>query len=125
MALHSDDWVESCHGQVEGHLCDLFQPQQLGLGTPKGAEIAVHVLRRYIEGNSNESDAMLKIDFKNAFNCIRRNQILTKVIQKVYVVTNGLAIICQCQKPLFQLLREGDPLGTFLFSLGIANLMKS
>ena len=34
------------------------------VGTPKGAEIAVHALRRYIEANNNESKAVHKIDLR-------------------------------------------------------------
>ena len=113
----------------------LFRPHQLGVGTPKGAEIAVHALRRYIEGNSNASKVVLKIDFKNAFNCIRRDQILTKVKELVPMLYpmvwqsyatasnlyfNGDNIILSKEG-----VQQGDPLGPFLFSLGIADLMKS
>ena len=113
----------------------LFRPHQLGVGTPKGAEIAVHALRRYIEGNSNESKLVLKIDFKNAFNCIRRDQILKKVKEQVpmlypmvwqsYATVSNLYFngdtIIQSREGV----QQGDPLGPFLFSLGINDLMKS
>ena len=113
----------------------LFQPHQLGVGTPKGAEIAVHALRRYIEANNNESKAVLKIDFKNAFNCIRRDQILVKVKELVpmlypmvwqsYSITSNLYFngdtIIQSREGV----QQGDPLGPFLFSLGIADLTRS
>ena len=121
--------------KLKDTLADLFQPHQLGVGTPKGAEIMVHALRRYIEGNSNESKAVLKIDFKNAFNCIRRDQILAKVkeqfpmlypmIWQSYANASNLYFngdtIIQSREGV----QQGDPLGPFLFSLGIADLTKS
>ena len=56
-----------------------FQPNQLGVGTPKGAEAAIHALRSYLENPTTIDKVLLKIDFKNAFNSIRRDKILSLI----------------------------------------------
>ena len=61
----------------------MFSPYQLGVDTPRGAEIAVHALRRYVRSNINESKVVLKLDFSNAFNKMRRDKILNKVKEHV------------------------------------------
>ena len=60
-----------------------FRPSQLGVGTPKGAESAVHALRAYLNSESNKNKVVLKIDMKNAFNSIRRDVILPIVLRKL------------------------------------------
>ena len=110
-----------------------FQPNQLGVGTPKGAESAIHSLRAYLENNQNsQNKVILKIDMKNAFNCIRRDKILALVklkIPKIY------SYVHQCYTEKSNLIfgpdtisseegvQQGDPLSTFLFSLGIQDLV--
>ena len=59
--------------------CRLFWPHQLGVGTPKGAEAAVHAIRAYINSPNISDKVLLKIDFKNAFNQVRRDVILKLV----------------------------------------------
>ena len=109
-----------------------FQPCQLGVGTPKGAESAIHALRAYLEDPTSQDKVVLKIDFKNAFNCIRRDKILALVKMKIPHIYN---FVYQCYAEKSYLLfgpeiihsvegvQQGDPLGPFLFSLGIQNLV--
>ena len=59
----------------------LLAPQQLGFGTPQGAEVAVHAARCYPK-NMPDTHILLKLDFKNVFNSIRRDKILTAVRDK-------------------------------------------
>ena len=54
------------------------------MGTPKGAEITVHALRRYIKGNHDADKVVLKLDFRNAFNSMRRDKILAKVGEHIH-----------------------------------------
>ena len=65
-----------------------FQPSQLGVGTPKGAETAIHALRAYLENPASQDKVILKIDFKNAFNCIRRDKFLALVKHKIPNIYN-------------------------------------
>ena len=41
---------------------------QLGYGTAQGAEVAVYATRLYLN-NSQADQVIVKLDFKNAFNC--------------------------------------------------------
>ena len=47
-------------------------PLQLGSGIAHVCEVAVHVARSFLSTLPKDK-IMLKLDFKNAFNCIRRN----------------------------------------------------
>ena len=65
-------------------LCEKeFRPSQMGVGTPKGCEAAVHAVRAYVESNSFQDQVLLKIDFKNAFNSVHRDVVLTLLREKV------------------------------------------
>ena len=60
----------------------LLAPQQLGFGTPLGAEAAVHAARCYLK-DMPDTHILLKLDFKNAFNSIRRYKMLAVVRDKI------------------------------------------
>ena len=111
-----------------------FSPHQLGVGTPNGAEIAVHAVRSYLQDPSSQGKVLVKIDFKNAFNCIRRDVILNLVKIKMPKIYN---YVHQCYDHITNLrfgseildssegVQQGDPLGPFLFSLGIQEIVSS
>jgi len=63
---------------VSSACADLLSPRQLGFAVQGGAEIGVHATRRYVE-NMNPGQVFVKIDFKNAFNNIRRDSMLEAV----------------------------------------------
>ena len=52
-------------------LGDSFTPVQLGVGISGGCEAAVHATRRFI-AHMPDSHVLVKLDFSNAFNCVRR-----------------------------------------------------
>ncbi|HSN24205.1 MAG TPA: hypothetical protein VLS45_08585, partial [Methylomicrobium sp.] len=56
----------------------LLAPRQLGFGVKGGAEAAVRAARRYLE-NMELGKLLIKIDFRNAFNTLRREAILEAV----------------------------------------------
>ncbi len=56
---------------------DMLRPLRLGFGTPYGCEAAVHAARLHL--HSSPGSIMVKLDFKNAFNCLRRDKMLTAV----------------------------------------------
>ena len=65
-----------------------FSPNQVGVSMPKGAEGAVHALRAYIENPAIQDKVVLKIDFKNAYNTIRRDVMLNKIKKKLPKIYN-------------------------------------
>ena len=59
-------WVPSC---------------SLGFGTALGAEAAVHAVRAFLS-NLEDGHLIIKFDFRNAFNSIRRDKMLHSVLLK-------------------------------------------
>ena len=56
----------------------LLAPHQLGFGVPLGAEAAVHTGRVYLQ-DMPDHHLLLKLDFRNAFNSLRRDKMLMAV----------------------------------------------
>ena len=57
---------------------ELLFPKQLGYAIKRGIEIAIHSARVYLS-NLPHDHLILKLDFKNAFNTIRRDKMLLAV----------------------------------------------
>lgn len=73
--------VGKCASQsIREAMGDLLSPLQLGYGTPLGAEAAVHTACTYLH-NMHPESLMLKVDFCNAFNSIRRDKVLHSVLE--------------------------------------------
>ena len=64
--------------KVAKEMGELLVPRQLGYGVKMGAETAVHAARIYLR-DLDPSKAVLKLDFRNAFNSIRRDKMLGAV----------------------------------------------
>ena len=56
--------------QVSDDMAELLAPRQLGFGVCGGSEAAVHAARRFIS-DMDDCQAMVKLDFTNAFNSVR------------------------------------------------------
>ena len=108
-------------------LGNLLAPLQLGCGTPMGCEAMVHAARQFVH-NLIPGQMLLKLDFKNAFNCLRRDKMLMTVresipklfrfVHSVYAQTSSLF----CTDQVFESsegVQQGDPLGPMLFCLTI------
>ena len=109
-----------------------FLGTQFGCETSLGAEIAAHVFRNLIENEQNPENVILKNDFKNAFNSLKRDKILDTVFRKrrqIYNYTHsgytesshlffGEKVI-QSQEGCHQ----GDPEGPALFSNTIQDVV--
>ena len=104
-----------------------FSPIQLGVGTPGGSEAAVHVTRRFIEAMP-DGHVVAKLDFCNAFNSLRKDQMLRSVLSAV----PGIYRFCHLcySNPSIRKFddrtilshegpHQGDPLGSLLFSVFI------
>ena len=64
--------------KVSDEMAELLAPRQLGFGVRGGAEAAVHAARRFLHGKDS-SHTLVKLDFTNAFNSIRRDCVLSAV----------------------------------------------
>ena len=97
----------------------LLAPLQLGCGTPSGCKAAVHATHLYIH-NLTSGQVLLKLDFKNAFNCVRRDRMLMAVkestsellvfVYSAYAQPSSLF----CRDHIIQSsegVQQGDPLG--------------
>ena len=67
---------------VRQFIGDKLAPLQFGFGTQLGCEAAVHAARMYL-ANCPSNHLLLKLDFSNAFNCLRRDKMLMAVKNSV------------------------------------------
>ena len=104
-----------------------LRPTQLGFGTRGGCEAAVHAARTYVN-NCHGKRVLVKIDMKNAFNCIRRDVFLKAAREKIPCLYHLLWQAYHKDSYLFfgeslllssSGLQQGDPSGPALFSLGV------
>ena len=103
----------------------LLAPHQLGYGTPHGAEAVVHASHIYLR-NMQENHVMLKLDFRNAFNYLRRDKMLSAVSEKAPELLPLIHSAYSSPASLFigdstiqssEGIQQGDPLGPLLFCL--------
>lgn len=108
----------------------LLKPFQLGLGTPGGAEAAVHATRRFIASCTGPT-GIAKLDFVNAFNCIQREHVVNCVSATIPELLNVVIAAYGSESDLFfgthkiksaSGVQQGDPLGPLLFALGVRHL---
>ena len=75
-------FAKACVLKISQHLSSSFQPHQISVGTPSRAEVVIHAYRNFIN-KADPENILLKVDFKNAFNSVRRDVLLHKV-QKLF-----------------------------------------
>ena len=100
---------------------------QVGVGTPRGAEAAVHAVRQWTERHATDPHRILvKLDLENAFNSVDRMAILAAVREVapslapwadfVYGEMSTLWLDGR-QVPSQRGVQQGDPLGPLFFAL--------
>ena len=110
----------------------LLRPIQLGYGTSRGAEAAVHATRIYLS-NLEANQVLFKLDYSNAFNTIRRDKMLLTVLSKVPGIYPLVHAAYSQPTHLYfdhivsssEGVQQGDPLGPLLFCLTIQDMISS
>lgn len=122
-----------CFSSYSAILKQSFEPFQLGVGVARGLEVGVHVARNFLY-NLSPGQALIKLDFKNAFNSIRRDAVLEAVNLSLpssypfvhaayasdsFLFFGGDTLLSQ------EGVQQGDPLGPLLLSLTTSPLLTS
>ena len=112
---------------VVDDLAELFTPRQLGYGIRGGAEAIVHAGRKFLH-NMDPEHVLIKLDFCNAFNSIRRDKMLEAVfelapdiyplVHSAYASPSNL-LWGDKQLQSSEGVQQGDPLGPPLFCLAL------
>ncbi|XP_021957065.1 uncharacterized protein LOC110853130 [Folsomia candida] len=120
--------------KITPQLIDHFSPHQLGVGIKGGAETGAHAARVYYNYPHHTPKAFLKIDFRNAFNEVRRDTLLHTVrdnfpsifpfVSQCYANPSSL-FFGTTSLPSLLGCHQGDPLGPSLFSLVIHPIIKT
>jgi len=109
----------------------LLAPHQLGVGARGGAEALVHATRHYLYSKA-EDKAFIKLDFKNAFNSVRRDRVWEAVssscpglLAYVLAAYGAPSFLWMGDTTLHseEGVQQGDPLGPLLFCLAVQPLL--
>ena len=114
-------------GKLSTECVDLFWPNQVGVGTPLGAEMAIHSVRKFLSSPTNSNMVCLKTDFSNAFNTLRRDKALEDIKMKVPLLYKyawqayaNPSFLFLGEKDVIMSeegVQQGDPLGPFFYAL--------
>jgi hypothetical protein len=107
-------------------------PTQLGVGVKGGCEALIHAARHFLTHKSQDQ-ALIKIDFANAFNSVRRDAVLEAVAQHrpdllefVLAAYGTPSILWVGDSHIMSAegVQQGDPLGPLLFCLALDGPLK-
>ena len=124
-----------CHNMDKGNHTDIFEPIQLALDSPSGAERAMQRVQAAIEANPTEH-ITLHLDSVNAFNAADRAAMLSSVYSDQRLSNSWLVFTFAYGNPSTLLIRDhghvagsipsgrGVKQGCVLGSLGFARVMQ-
>ena len=108
------------------------------MGINGGAEAAVHAIREYAQLVSQRNDlkdyVVVKLDMKNAFNEVLRQQVLQEIHKRCPEIYKLVWQSYRKETPLFigdthisseTGVQQGDPLGSLCFTLAIDPIIQS
>ena len=114
-------------------MAEKMAPTKLGYGVKQGTEAAAHAARRFLE-DMGPGQALLKLDFVNAFNAISRDVILRTVydelpelFQFISTCYDSASHLCFSEFLISsdEGAQQGDPLGPLIFCASSLKLAKS
>jgi hypothetical protein len=113
---------------------EYLQPLQLGVGEKGGCEAVLHAFNRSIRNPDLDPLSILSLmDFKNAFNEVKRESFLEEVRLKFPRIYPWVYLSYSSEAPLFienetifasTGVQQGDPLGPLLFALVLHPLLQ-
>jgi hypothetical protein len=110
-----------------------FKGKNYGVGCPGGVEVVAHSLRDVLTKHKDSDMALLKIDFKNAFNLIDRD-VFVRASSEMFPGLERWTRWCYTQSPLLVYdhahlfesccgVQQGDPLGPLYFCCGLQSII--
>ena len=117
--------------QARDSMTELLPPHQLGFGVSQGAECAVHAAR-FFANNLGPHQALVKVDFRNAFNCVRRDKVMAAIEEFLPSLLPFLHSAYSSSSKLFREdaevisaegVQQGDPIGPLLFCITIHKMV--
>jgi len=117
----------------------LLLPQQFGVKTPGGVEPIIRLIEQATHDPAHASSVLYSLDFSNAYNTIDRSFLADAVHRFAPRLTRPIRWVYGSQSPLLiprssggmslissaQGVRQGDPLGPLLFSLGMRPIVQA
>ena len=110
----------------------LLAPTQLGFGIKGGVDAAIHAARYYLH-HLTPHHAVVKLDFRNAFNSVRRDKMLNAVLDLAPELFHFVFSVYSSPSNLYwgdkiihseEGVQQGDPLGPLLFRLTIFRIQE-
>ena len=117
----------------KGEISQKFKGKNYGVGCPGGVEAVAHSLRDVLHRHRDSDLALLKIDFKNAFNLLSR-EAFVQASSEMFPGLERWTWWCYNKPPLLIYnhenaffsesgVQQGDPLGPLYFCCGLQSLI--